>query len=134
MSRRILTDTVSLFNYAGESIEGEAQYIETVVKYCYCPSSQGVVNNTEGKAPEDGAKLFIFDRDSICKGIDGTYRTFIECDAYEKLEDKSAYWTLSDRGRDYFMKKGDYNKHFLKSFSHKVAGTKRMWHWEVTGT
>ena len=131
-NRRILNDVVTLYNYVGE-INDEASYQETIINRCYCPLNEGADLNKQGKKASDSAKLYIFDVGSVAVTADGTERSYLSYDEWSKLIDKSAYWTLSDKGNDYYLKDGASNKLRVVAFSRKKAGSKRMWHFEVDG-
>ena len=127
-SRRLLIHTVDLFNYMGE-IEDEATYQKTVIRHCYCPRSKGVVN--QGQSANDQAILFIFDCGTIAEDECGNPRTFLPYAEWERAEDKSPYWTISDEGDDFFRVAGSPEKFRITDFSHKQTGSRRMWHFEV---
>lgn len=133
-SRRVLPDTVLLHNYTGENEKGEAQYQTTVLHHCYAPFNEGQSGTSgTGKRPADSATLYIFDRATKAEDEVGAPRTFLPYEKWAALEDKSGYWTLSDKGRDYFQVQGRDEKLVVVSFPHKVNGSPRMWHFEVVG-
>ena len=131
-SRRILRDTVSLFNYVGE-VNGDATYQETILTVCYCPLNEGADLNMQGRKANDSARLYTFDRQTVATSVSGAKRTYLPHEQWEKEDDKSPYWTLSDEGQDYFKKQGAERQLRVVGFSHKVNGTPRMWHFEVDG-
>lgn len=131
-SLRILKDTVVLYNYIGE-INDEATYQETVLTRCYCPLNEGADLNIQGKKANDSARLYLFDGKTLAAGNDGRIRTYLPYDEWKNAADKSSYWTLSDKGTDYFKKSVGNTKLRIIGFSHKKAGTRRMWHFEVDG-
>lgn len=129
-SRRLLKDTVVIRNYVGE-INDRATYQETVIERCYCPCGFGAGIDSHGKNSTDNGRLYIFDSKSIAKSREGKIRKFIPYRDWLKSASKDDYWTISDNGRDYFVKDNiEYN---IIGFSHKQSGTKRMWHFEVDG-
>ena len=131
-SNRMLPDVVTLFNYVGE-INDKAVYQETTLKHCYCPLNEGADLNRQGKKGKNSARLYIFDRRTIALDELGTKRSYMPYERWKDLDNKSAYWTLSDKGNDYFKKSSSNNRLRIEGFSHKVAGSPRMWHFEVDG-
>ena len=129
-SRRILKDTVRLYNYVGE-VNDKATYQETVLQYCYCPVDDGVSKGLHAKRPSESARLYIFDRKTIAKSSDGATKAYLPYDEWKHVDDKSAYWTLNDNGKDYFVIEGQTARFEIDKFSHKATGTARMWHFEV---
>ena len=129
---RMLNDDVTLYNYVGE-IDDEATYQETTLRNCYCPLNEGADLNLQGRKANDSARLYIFDANTVAVAADGTERTFLPYNEWEALADRSAYWTLSDKGEDYFQKSGSSRRLRIRGFSHKKAGRRRMWHFEVDG-
>lgn len=131
-NRRVLTDTVVLQNYIGE-VNDEAAYQETTLVNCYFPTNEGADLNIQGKKANDSGRLYVFDKCTIAKAQDGTIRTYMPYEQWWKLADKRPYWTLSDKGSDYMKKLGSNTRLRVVGFSHKKAGTRRMWHFEVDG-
>jgi len=138
-SRRMLPDTVKIFNYTGEK-NRVAQYQETTIEHCYCPITFGAPVGTRlggaGKIPDGEGQLFIFDFASKATGPDGAGRSYMPYMDWKNLpeEERTKYWTLNTGGKDYFAKEGYEAAHFkIGHFTHLVAGTKRMWHFEVKG-
>lgn len=131
-SRRILPDTVVLYNYAGE-VNDEAVFQETILTHCYCPINEGADLNMQGRKANNSGSLYIFDAITTAKGSDGSIRTYLPYREWIELDDKSRFWTISDLGYDYFVKHGSEAKLRITGFSHKVNGTRRMHHFEVNG-
>lgn len=131
-TKRMLPDTATLFNYIGE-VNNVATYQETVLKKCRCIISPGATPGNNGKQPSDKGRLYIFDRDTTAVSKDGTVtRTYLPYNEWKEVEDKSKYWTISDKGMDMFQLDG-YDTAKIIAFTHFKAGTKRMWHFEVIG-
>ena len=128
---RILKDTVILHNSLGE-IEDRNVYQDTILTSCYCPIDEGTDLTNQGKKSNNSAKLYLFDFKTKAKSVNGSIRTYLPYDKWVKLTDKSKYWTLNPNGDDYFTKEGCRKVRIIK-FSHKVAGSRRMWHFEVEG-
>ena len=127
-SRRLLTDTVRLFNFISE-VNDEAVYQESIIRYCYCPTKKGITNTS----PSDSALLYIFDENTIVESRSGVRRTYVTPEEWESENCiKEDHFTLSDEGKDYFLK-CDEKKFFIQHVSHKVAGSPRMHHFEVEG-
>lgn len=129
-SRRILKHTVRLYNYTGE-VDDKATYQETVLRYCYCPTNDGISNGLHAQRPSESARLYVFDYKTVAESTEGQRRSYLPYAQWVQLEDKSAYWTLNDSGDDFFIKQGSTDKHEITTFSHKDIGTRRMWHFEV---
>lgn len=130
-TRRMLSDTAIISNYIGEVNDTEVTQ-ETVLRYCSCQTADGVILNTKGRAPADTASLYIFDHTTKAFSPDGKPRKYIPFQEWSRLEDKTGFWTISDEGRDRFWNVKDGRKYLVKSFSHLVAGSRRMHHFEVS--
>ena len=128
--RDILKDTVILHNSLGE-IDDEVTYQDTILTRCYCPSSNGMELTNQGKKSNNSAKLYLFDYKTEARSVNGSVRKYLPYDEWLKLDDKSRYWTLSEKGDDFFTIKGSTNWLRIFKFSHKKAGSRRMWHFEV---
>ena len=131
-SRRMLIDTVVLMNFIGE-VDDVAAFQETTLLNCYCPLNEGADLNIQGKKANDSGRLYIFDEKTVALSDNGEPRSFLPYDQWKSLDDKSKYWTISDKGTDYFRKNGSSLKLRITGFAHKKAGSKRMWHYEVDG-
>ena len=129
---RMLPDTVVLANYIGE-VKDVATYQITYLKHVYCPDYEGSGVTTPGKRKTDSGMLYIFDMNSVAYDEDGNQRTYQPYDVWKALDDKTPYWTLCNGGRDTFKKEGSRSELTVVGFSHMVAGTSRMWHFEVEG-
>ena len=131
-NRRMLPDKITLYNYVGE--EGyNAVFQETVISHCYCPVTLGASEAGAERSPTDSADLFIFDFASEATDSEGNKVQYLPCDQWEALPDKAGYWTLREDSKDYFVKDGHSSKLKVTKFCHLVAGSKRMWHFEVKG-
>ena len=128
----MLKDTVELYLYIGE-YDDEAQFQKVTLQNCYCVVSKGTSNNTQGKAPADNVKFYIFDCKTVALSDNGTPLRFIPYEEWEITVDKSKKWTLCDRGKDYFRIVGSDKEYRIVSFSRKKTGRRRMWHFEVIG-
>ncbi|MBQ4447423.1 MAG: hypothetical protein II897_03930 [Clostridia bacterium] len=129
---KMLIDTVELFNYVGE-VNDEASYQKTVFSKCYCPLDEGAALSVIGRTPIDGGKLYLFDMTTKAKDGFGNPVSYLPFPDWNALADKTGYWTLSDKGTDYFVKAGSANKLRINSFSRKKTGSRKMWHFEVVG-
>lgn len=126
-TKRVLRDSVRLYNYIGEICDNPL-YQESIIYHCYCPVQSSSV---PGTTPTDTATLYLFDANTVIESVDGVRRTFVPPCEWEKC-DKSKHFTLTDNGKDYF-RKGSSKEFVIRSVSHKVAGSRRMWHFEVIG-
>lgn len=131
-SYRILRHTVLLSNYVGE-VNDVATYQVTVLRHCYCPADEGISVGSHGKQPNDNSTLYIFDYRTVAESENGIPRKYLPYQEWKKLTDKTPYWTLSDRGEDFFHRLDGHTDFRINGFSHKVIGTRRMWHFEVSG-
>ena len=129
-SLKLLNDTVTLFNYIGE-VDDRADYQETTLNHCYCILNEGADLNMVGHNGNDSAKLYIFDDSTSAVDGDGEQRTYLPFHLWTEEEDKTPYWTLSDKGTDYLCKQGYDNQLRIIGFTHKKSGSRRMWHYEV---
>lgn len=142
-SRRMLPDTVTLFNYIGEA-DMVAEYSVTIFNNVFCDTSYGDKASIQGGVPNNAARLYIFDMQSCAYSVDGKRKTFVPFSEWEKLTDKSLYWTIREDNKDYFAV-GKHCVSLLKQgfagtqpFSimkarHYNIGTPRMRHWEIDG-
>lgn len=124
-SRRMLSDSVHLFNYIGE-VNDVAQYQESIIHNCKCIVKKGAGS---GKTPSDSAKLYVFDYGSTVKSVYGQKITELSPEEWENCTSKSWHYTFSTDGKDYFEYGGE--KFTITSVSHRVAGSRRMWHYEL---
>lgn len=135
-SLRMLPDTAKIHNYVGEK-DRVAQYQVTTVTRCYCPVHIGAPSGgNNGKTPSNDGVLYIFDFASKATGPDGKPRTYLPYESWKALpeEARAGYWTLNTGGKDFFTKEGYEEIHFkIGHFAHLVAGSRRMWHFEVKG-
>lgn len=129
---RMINDTVVLYNYIGE-VDDEATFQETVLEHCCCPLNEGADLNIQGKKANDSARLYIFDANTTAVSNSGTKRAYLPYAEWLKADDKDRYWTLSDKGTDYFKKVGSDTRLRIVGYSRKHTGSKRMWHFEVDG-
>lgn len=133
-SRRMLPDTVTLFNYVGE-VNDVATYQKAIIKNCYCPINEGAVATGNGTAPSDRATLYIFDRGSVVTDENGNKLAYKPREEWDALQNKAGFWTLHQGPtKDYFIKSGDPEKMSVTGFNHLTGGTPRMWHFEVKGS
>ena len=132
-SRRILVDTVELYNYIGE-VDDVATYQKSIIRNCYCEVKVGVRRSKDSsRTPQDKARLYVFDRGSQVLSPSGEKRSYLPLDQFMELKanEKSSYWTLCDEGSDYILKDGYQHKFKITGFSHLKNGSPRMWHYEV---
>ena len=132
-SRRILVDTVELYNYIGE-VDDVATFQKSIIHNCYCETKVGI--SKKGRTPkssQDKARLYIFDKGSKVCSPDGRERTYMPHKQFMALtaEEKALYWTLCDEGDDYILKDGYHGKFKITGFSYLKNGSQRMWHYEV---
>lgn len=132
-SRRILVDTVDLYNYIGE-VDDVATFQKTVIRNCYCEVKVGIGRTKDSsRTPQDRARLYIFDKGSTACSPEGVERSYLPYEQFMALdaESKASYWTLCDEGDDYILKAGYQHKFKIIGFSYLKNGSQRMWHFEV---
>lgn len=140
-SKKMLPDTVTLYNYIGES-DMIAQYSITVLTNVFCDTGYGASATQQGKAPQDTARLFIFDGKVRAESIGGAKKQFLPFDEWEKSNSKKDFWTLNESEKDFFVE--GISEYPTPQENHKTAyaiskahyykkGTSRMWHWEIDG-
>lgn len=134
----ILNKTITLFNYAGEK-EKEAVYKKTVLSHVYFFVQKGANESTQGKKSNDNARLYIFHHRSKAYSENGCLKNFMIHSEWENSIVQDLYWTLSCSSKDYFVLGECPNKippvdaFKIISVNEKVAGTRRMHHWEIDG-
>lgn len=132
-SLRMLSDTVTLYNFVGE-VDDVATYQKAIISRCYCSEISEIYAAKSGSVPNGQAKLYIFDRGSRVTDSDGNFLSYLPQREWDKLEDKTGYWTLKESPtKDYFIKSGSSERRSVIRFAHLTGGTPRMWHFEVTG-
>lgn len=137
--RRMLPDTVTLYNYAGEDQDGRATYAVTLLRNVYCSEQFGTDYDKEGKTSANKAMLYIFDANSVAESADGAPKSYLPYSEWINSDSKESFWTLSDQGDDYFVNglhnsnrpQDIRNSHKIVSVSRFKAGQRRMWHWTV---
>ena len=142
-SRRMLPDTVTLFNYIGE-VNMVAEYLVTIFTNVFCDTSYGDKASIQGGVSNNAARLYIFDMQSCAYSMDGKKKKFVPFSEWEELADKSLYWTIREDNKDYFA----VGKHCVSSLKQSLEGaqpfpitkarrynigTPRMRHWEIDG-
>lgn len=131
-TKRLLTDTVVLKNYIGE-VDDVATYQEAKFVNCYCVVDEGADLNMQGHKANNRGQLYIFDEKTVALSVKGSIMTYKPYQEWLKLSDKRRFWTISDKGTDYFHKEGTSQTFRIIGFKHKQTGSKRMWHFEVDG-
>lgn len=121
-----------------------AEYSVTILSNVMCDMSCGDKASIQGGVSNNAARLYIFDMQSCTYSVDGKKKKFVPFSEWEKLTDKSLYWTIREDNKDYFA----VGKHCVSSpnqcideaqpFSvmkarHYNMGTPRMRHWEIDG-
>lgn len=139
-SKRMLLDSVTIFNYLGEDDDGNALYQPTIIQNVYVRMAQGIsLGRTESGVslqPQDELIAYIFDKGSKAEN------SIIPFSEWDALADKSGYWTIHDDGKDLMViglptptEEGappDGVQVFKASRAiRRKAGRPRLWHWEV---
>lgn len=143
--------TVTVYN-AHENMDTlKPEYNITVLEGVFLDISKGANVVKSGLENADAAKLFIPFGIEAVNGVTGQSQTYIDPKAYERLEDKSAYWTIRAGGttsvNDCFFVKNrvvsdmdfqDLNSYYdhvfrVSSVDLRDFGSESMRHWEVSG-
>lgn len=140
-SKRMLTNTVTLYNYIGER-DMVAEYEVTILSNVFCDTDFGASATMQGKTPQDTARLYVFDNKVCATSIGGSKKQFLPFEEWDKLEDKSDFWTFNENEKDFFVFGfSDYEKpkenvkptYAISKAHYFKKGTSRMWHWEIDG-
>ena len=126
----MLPHAAVLRNYTGEDVNGEAQYLPTLLSFVYVERLRKVSSSGVGLNPEDQVRLFIFDDASIVTAENGVRKSFVTPSVWKDLsaDQRVTAWTMQD-GKDKLDAGGDTYR--LTSVERFDAGSRRMWHWEV---
>lgn len=140
-SRRMLPDTVTLYNYIGEK-EMVAQYSVTVLSNVFCDTDYGATASQQGKSPQDSARLYVFDSKVRAVSADGAVKQFLPFDEWQKIDNKNEFWTFNEDGNDFFVegisncktpRENAKPAYAITKAHYFKKGTSRMWHWEIDG-
>lgn len=140
-SNRMLTDTVTLYNYVGEK-NMVAQYAVTILSNVFCDTDFGASATTQGKSPQDTARLYVFDKKVFASSIGGSKKQFLSFEEWKKLDNKSDFWTFNENEKDFFVlgysncenpKENAKPTYAISKAHYFKKGTSRMWHWEIDG-
>ena len=143
--------TVTVYNAHQHLDTLKNVYVITVLEGVFLDISKAANVIKSGLENADAATLFIpFDIKAV-NGVTGEIQTYIEPKVYERLDDKSAYWTIRAGGtisnKDCFFVKGkvvddrdfqdidDFydNVYRVTSVDVRDFGSPSMQHWEVSG-
>lgn len=140
---RLCGQTVTLYNHVGE-VDRKATYLATVLRRVYFESVRGKNRRTSGDAANDSMLLCIFDDTVIAESPTGQTKTYLPYRQWVLLTpgEKAAFWTLSPD--DWVVESAvvdgtlsELEKRFpcyrIKSIDRFSQGSRRMWHWEVSG-
>lgn len=134
MLKRHCKDTVTLYNYLGET-DRKAQYSAVVLHNAYVEAVHGVAIRTTGTTAACKARIALYDE------IVQANKPFLAFPQWQALpaDRKPLYWTLSPLGKDKAFV-GESDALTPPEGSYKVTATDRydhgqpsLWHWEVTG-
>ena len=143
--------TVTVYN-ASENVDTlKSEYNITVLDGVFLDISKGANVIKSGLESADAATLFIPFSVKAINGVTRVEQTYITPKEYERLNDKSGYWTIRPNGttsnKDCFFVKGevvsdmdfqDINAYFddvyrVSSVDPRDFGSADMQHWEVSG-
>jgi hypothetical protein len=143
--------TVTVYN-AHENVDTlKSEYNVTVLEGVFLDVSKGANVMRSGLANADAAKLFVPFSVRAVNGLTGQEQTYIDPKEYERLSDKSPYWTFRSEGtssnKDCFFVKGrvvadmdfqELNAYYdnvfrVSSVDLRDFGGVSMRHWEVSG-
>lgn len=143
--------TVTVYNSHEDLDSLENVYNVTVLEGVFLDISKGANVMQSGLENADSARLFIPFSIEAINGKTGQAQTYVEPKEYERLEDKSAAWTIraggSSSSKDCFFVKGKviseegfqeinakYDYVFrVSSVDLRDFGSEAMQHWEVSG-
>jgi len=106
INKSLLDNEVTLYNYIGEADDYPA-FQRSYIKNCCVFMTKGANLDASGRKGNGNAVLFIFDNESTVTNELGEPASYLPHEAWIDREqedaDRSSYWTLSDRGDDYFV-------------------------------
>lgn len=143
--------TVTIYNASENMDTLKNEYNITVLKGVFLDISKGANVLKSGLANADSATLFIPFGVRAVNGVTGRVQKYVEPKEYERLPDKSFYWTIRAGGtnsnKDCFFVQGNvvaemdfqelnayYDNVFrVSSVDPRDFGDPGMQHWEVSG-
>jgi len=106
INKEILDNEVTLYNYIGE-VDDYPAFQRSYIKKCCVFITRGADLDGTGRKGNGNAVLFIFDNESTVTNELGEPASYLPYDAWLDREqeeaDRGCFWTLSDRGDDYFV-------------------------------
>lgn len=138
-SKRMCPQTVTMYNYAGE-VNDKASYVKTYLHHVKCIVYRGADSSIQGRGETDASKLYIFDDILFAADSSGHEVQYISPEEWQRLSDKTGYWTMSTDGDDFYVDGECPEDYPRKEKKFRIAGIKRldqgsrrMVHFEVDG-
>lgn len=141
--------TVTVYNYLGKDPETKKPVNEiTILRGVFLDISQGENIMKSGLSNADSAVLYIPMDIKALNAVTGEEQQYIEPKVYDRLEDKTRFWTIGERQNNCYFVKGevvepesDYKTintnydyaYTVTSVDVRDFGTRSMWHWQVGG-
>lgn len=139
-SDRLLTDTVTLFNYIGEE-DYKAKYGVTVLHNVSCRATTNSKDSKSGTISGDSVAMYIFLDHVVAKDRQGNVKEYLPFSEWQKSSRKESFWTIRNDEKDCFFK-GVCDSltpiGMSETFSVSNAvffniGSRRNWHWKING-
>ena len=142
---------VTVYNASENTATLMSEYNITILRGVFLDISKGANVIKSGLEGADSATLFIPFSIEAVNGVTGVVQKYVKPKEYERLEDKSGYWTIRPGGSgstaDCFFVKGEvidqagfqsinsqYDDVFrVSSVDPRDFGSPEMQHWEVGG-
>lgn len=134
-SNRMLRDTATIFVPLDEDSDGIMQYDVYLMQSVFCRASSGSTLNTTSLTADDTLTLYAFDRKSVVRrnGANMPVATACETIFHVICADRNAnseklYIVPYDASS--LSRPPSHSRRVSKAYR-RMAGSPRMWHWEV---
>lgn len=134
-SNRMLRDTATIFVPLDEDSDGIMQYDVYLMQSVFCRVSSGSTLNTTSLTADDTLTLYAFDRKSVVKKNGANMPVATACEsifhvirADGNTSSEKCYIVPYDASDN--VKPPAHSRRASKAYR-RMAGSPRMWHWEV---